>query len=121
MDAAWHEVVSRTLRGRFGENRRLDLEEAARAEKATRLLHQPMPKNQVLLQLGAAQVEVAVTETQLFCRQLLSLSARDGDRRRGGRPNDFDARRTHFDFTGCKLGVSHLRRTRDDLALDQNH
>ncbi len=43
-----------------------------------------MPEQEVLLQLGAAQVQVAVAQTQVLARQLLVGAAVDGDRERLG-------------------------------------
>ncbi len=77
--AARHEVVARALGRRLGEDRRLDLEEVrSRSDSAARALQQPMPQHQVVLQLGTAQVEIAMPEPQLLGRELLPLPRATG-------------------------------------------
>ena len=84
VDAAGHEVVARPFGRGLGENRRLDLEKSAVAQVPARDLHEPVPQHQVLLQLGAPQVEVPVAKAEILGRQVLALGAghRDGRHRR---------------------------------------
>ena len=88
MHAARHEVVARAFGRRLREDRRLDLEEAALVEEASRRLLKAVAQNQILLQLGATQVEIPMLETQLLGGELLSPSARDRNRRRLGGSDD---------------------------------
>ena len=120
MHATRHEVVARALGRGLRENRRLDLEEAGVGEKATRALQQPMPQHQVALQLVAAEIEVAVLETQLLRGKRLVLAARDGNGRRLRRPDDAERRGAHLDGARAHVGVSHRLRTLGDRALDDD-
>ena len=55
-------------------------------------LHQPVAQHEVPLQLGAAQVEVAVPQPQLLRGELLALAARHGNGRRVRRADDAQRR-----------------------------
>src|SRR5512144_2425918 len=96
MHATGHEIVARALGRRLREDRGLDLEESAIAEISTGRLHQPMPQNDVLLQLGSTQVEVAMPESKLLRGQILVSCASNWNRRRARGPNDRQPRRSNF-------------------------
>ncbi len=75
VDSARNQVVAGAFGRRFGEDRRLDLEEVEIGERAARPLQEPVAEDQVLLQLRATEVEHAVLEAELLGRQLLLLLA----------------------------------------------
>jgi hypothetical protein len=77
-------------------------------------------ENDVLLQLGAAQIQIAMAQPKLFGRKRLSSRARYRNRGRDRRPYDFQALGPDFDIAGCEVGVPHLRWARDDLALEED-
>ena len=77
VDAAGDEVVARAFGGGAGEERRFDLEEAVVGEVVADGAGDLVAQREVVLQLGAAEVEVAVLEADLFVG--------DGRRRRARR------------------------------------
>src|SRR5205085_10681244 len=66
MHPARHDVIARAFGGRVGEDGGFDLQESTLVEKATSGLLQPMPQDKVFLELGPAQVEIAMLEAELF-------------------------------------------------------
>ena len=115
------EIVARALGCRLGEDRRFDLQEVELAECAPRSLQQPVAQDQVGLQLGPPQVEVAMLEAQLLSRQFFGLPARHRNCGRLGRAGDAQQRGVHLDLAGRELGVAHRRRASHDLAFDEQH
>src|SRR5258708_35139548 len=81
MHAARHQIIARALGRWLRENWCLDLEKTALVEVSTRGLLKTMAKHEVLLELGPAQIEMSVTEPELFRRQLFALSPRVWNRR----------------------------------------
>ena len=118
MHPARHDVIARAFGGGFGEDGGFDLQESTVVEKATSGLLQPMPQDKIFLQLGPAQVEIAMLETELFCRKLLSFAARDRDCRRDRWPNDLKIASLYLDVAGLHFRIPHLRRARGDFAVD---
>ena len=121
MDPRRDEVVPRTFRRRLGEDRRFDLEKIELGERTSRALQQAMTEDQIRLQLGAAQIEMAILETQLLGRQFFTLAARDRNRRCLGGAHNLEARCVDLDIAGRELGVAHRGRARNDLTLDGEH
>src|SRR5262249_25597167 len=80
-----------------------------------------MPHDDVVAQLGASEVEVAMPQAQLLCRELLAATPRDRNRRRDGRSNDRERAAAHFDVASRELTVSHLGWPRHDFAVDEPH
>src|SRR6185436_3816671 len=118
---ARHDVITRSLRGRLRQNRRLDLQVSALVEIPSRRLHQAMPQNQILLQIAAPEVEITMFEAQLFAGELLAFAARH---RNGGslsRADDLKILGADFDLARLHLGVSHFAWPRRDFALDHDH
>ena len=68
VDAAGDEVVARAFGSGRGEKRRFDLEEAVVGEVVADGAGDLVAELEVALQLGAAEVEVAVLEADLFVR-----------------------------------------------------
>ena len=120
MHAARHEVVARALGRRLGEDRRLDLEEAVVAQEAPRRCISRCRSMRLRCSSARRRSRIAIAQPQLLRRELLALAARDGNRRRLGRPDDAQRRRAHLDVARAELRVSHRRRPRDDLALDEH-
>src|SRR5207244_8804130 len=109
------------LRRRLGENRRLDLEIPALIEKSTRRLLESVPQNEVLLQLGATQIEIAMLQPQLFGGKLLTLSARNWNGGRLRRPDDLELASPYFDISGLHLLVAHLERPSGNFTFDRDY
>ncbi len=101
---ARNEVVARPFRRRLRQDRRLDLEEAARVEKGARRLHQPVAQHEVRLERCAAQIEITIPQPRLLSRKVCSLCAHR-DRDRLGAPNDRDRGGLHLDLTGRHVGI----------------
>src|SRR5215467_57102 len=120
MHATRHEIIACAFGRRLRQDRRLDLEKSALTQNAPRHLHQAMSENDVLLELRATQIQIAMAQAKLLRGQRLSSRSRYRDRRSGGRPHDFEALRADFDVPGRKLGVAHLCWARDDLALHED-
>src|SRR5205823_14991720 len=68
-----HEVVARTLRGRLGQDRGLDLEKLQIGQRATGPLQQPVAQHEVALHLGTAQIQLAVLEPELLGGQFFAF------------------------------------------------
>ena len=96
MHPAGHQVVSRALGSGLGQDRRLDLEEPFRVEVPTSRLHQPVAENQIVLELGSAEIEHPVAEPQLLGRELLFLLPGHRNGRRLRRPDHFQASHVHL-------------------------
>src|SRR5947207_13937543 len=82
MDSARYDVVARALGRRLGQNRRLDLEVTPLVKKAASRLLKPVPQDEILLQLAATQIKIAMLQAQLLGGQLFALSRGHGDPRR---------------------------------------
>src|SRR5688572_27730584 len=107
MYAAGHEIVARPFRRRLRQDRRLDLEVLVVGEISTSALREPVAQDEVLLQLRAAQIEIAMPQPQVLRGKLLRLSARNGDRRCASGSDDTDARASDLDVTRFHLGIAH--------------
>src|SRR5262249_23698911 len=70
VDAAWHEIVAGAFGRTRGENRRLELEETLLLHAPADARDHPGPQHDVGVNLLAAQVEKAISETLVF-RNLL--------------------------------------------------
>jgi len=119
MHARRDEIVARAFGGRLGEDRRLDLEELQLGQRPSRALQQAMAQHQIGLELGPAQVQMAVLEPQLLGRELLPLAASDRDGRRARRPHDAQHGGMHFDLPRLEVGILHIRGARHDLPFYQ--
>src|SRR5674476_1371196 len=109
LQARGHEKVSRALRRRPREVRRLDLEEAVLVEEAARRLHSLVPQLDVGQHGRAPQIEIAVLEPQGLVN-VHGLRGRDLKGRRLGAVQDLDGRDTYLDLTTRQIGVDRLRR-----------
>jgi hypothetical protein len=88
MDPAWHQIIPGAFRCRLGEDRGFDLEKTQAVEVAASGLHQPMPQDDVALQLGPPEIQHSVPQPELLGRQVFLLFSGDGNRRRRRRPHD---------------------------------
>ena len=100
MHARGDEIVASALGRRLGENRRLDLEEIELAEGATRPLQQAVPQDQIGLELGPPQIEVAILEAQLLGGQLFTFAARHRNGRSLCRSDDAQRCGVYLDIAG---------------------
>ena len=115
VQAARHQVVAGPFRGRTGEHRRLDVDEALLAEVGERLDREVGPQPQVALQTFPPQIEEAVLEARLLARVLRALH-REGHRLRAS--HDPPLPNLHLDLAGRHLRVDLVRVAPHDLALD---
>ena len=68
-----------------------------------------MAENKILLELGPAEVQVAVAEAEVFVGERpLLLVRRDRERQRLGRVEDVQVAHAHFDFARRQLRVDGL-------------
>src|SRR3989454_4794887 len=82
-----HEVVARTLRGRLGQDRGLDLEKLQIGQRTAGPLQQPGAQHEVALHLGTAQIPLAGLEPELLRGQVFGLPpCPRGPRGHGGGP-----------------------------------
>jgi hypothetical protein len=79
-----------------------------------------MPQDEIPLQVRTAQVEIPVSQAELFGGELLAARRRDRDGRRRRGPHDLKRLDANFDVTSPELGVSRLRRSERNLAIDQH-
>ena len=66
MQTAWHEVITRALRGALGQHRRFDLQKTLLIKVGTGAMRNAVPQHQVALHAGAAQIEITVFEADGF-------------------------------------------------------
>ena len=68
MYPAWHKVIPRPLRRTFIQRRRLNLQKSLTGKKLPHLRCHFTPQHEIPLQVGAAQIQIAVFETEIiFC------------------------------------------------------
>ncbi len=101
-DAAGHEVVSRALRGRPEQERRLDLEEALIGEELARGAGGLVTDAQVPLHPRRAEVKVAVLQPHLLIHLSLVLPC---ERRRLGGVEDRERIAADIDLPGRQVRV----------------
>ena len=112
-----HEVVARALGGGLGEHRGLDFEEAVLVEVVAGNLRYAVAQHQITLHGRAAQVKVAVLQTNLITDLLVVVDLKRGGLRLG---EDADVLSDDLDLAGRHLLVDSRRVTSDQLALDRN-
>ena len=111
-----HEVVARALGGGLGEHRGLDFEEAVLVEVVACYLRDAVTQHQIALHGRAAQVKVAVLQTDLVADFLVVVDFERGGLRLG---EDADVLGDDLDLAGRHLLVDSSRVARDQLALDR--
>ena len=116
MRAARHQVIARAFRRRLGEHRRLDVDEARVVEVMAHRTRDPMPQQQALAHLFAAQVEVAIAQPHLFADVLIELK-----RQRLGAVEDFELLAQHLDLARLQVGVRRARRPHPHHPGDLEH
>ena len=112
-----HEVVARALRGGLGEHRGLDFEETVLVEVVACYLRDAVTQHQIALHGRAAQVKVAVLQTDLVADFLVVVDFERSGLRLG---QNADVLGDNFDLAGRHLLVDSSRVARDQLALDRN-
>ena len=118
MYAARHEVVACALGGGLGEHRGLDLEEAVLVEVVACYLRDAVAQHEIALHGRAAQVKVAVLQTNLVANFLVVVDFERGGLRLG---ENADVLGNNFDLAGRHLLVDGRRVTRHELALDRHN
>ena len=118
VDAGGDQVVAGALRGGSGEERGLDLDEAALVEVGADFAGQSGAEAEVSLALRVAEVEVAVAEAQVLGD---GVGLRRGEGRSASLAQQVDRFRFHFDFAGRQLGVHGLRGPFQDRALHRQY
>jgi hypothetical protein len=117
MHPTGHEVVTRPLRRGLREDGRFQLEIAVVGQIAPRQLQQPVPEHQVLLQLGATQIEIAMPQAQLLGGHFVAAPSGDGKRGRDGRPHDTQTMHPDLDLAGAHVGVHPVGLAGHDLPV----
>ena len=111
--ARGHQEVARPFGRRLGQNRRFDLVKPLRVEVLPESHRDAVPQPDVVLQLRAAQIQVAILQACLF-RHVLILGNRE--RRRFRFVQDAHFLRADLDFPGRQVLVHGLGRPALDLA-----
>ncbi|MNC47095.1 hypothetical protein D3C75_961400 [compost metagenome] len=102
MDTARHQIVTRTLRGAFGQNRRFHFHKAVFIQIITEYLGRLGAQVQGALHFRTAQVQITVLQANL----LIHLhTVFDEEGRRFGRVHNFDFRNPDLNFAGFQVGV----------------
>jgi hypothetical protein len=112
--AAGHQVVARAFGRALGEHGRLDVDEALLVQELAHLDGHAVAQAQVLLHLGAAQVQHAVRQAHGL-RQVLVVQ-RERRRDAGVEHHQFVAQ--HLDLAAGEVGVFGAGRARAHLAHD---
>ncbi len=99
-----HQVVSRALRRRSGQNGGGDLQEALLGHEPAQLRHHLAAQNDIALDGRVAQIQEPVLEAGIFVR-LLGLVDLKGQLVVNTLAKHLDLLRNHLNFTGGKLGV----------------
>ena len=118
MQARRHQEVARAFRRGGGQDRRLELEEAALLHAAAHAVDDRAALHDVLVQLLAAQVEEAVAQPRLF---RIVLVAEDRQRQFGGRAQHLDLGDVELDLAGRQIRVLGAGRALAHLAVDADH
>jgi hypothetical protein len=109
-----HQVVARSFRRRLGENRRLHVQKALLVEIRAHGMSDVVAQDHVALQLGAAQVEVAVLEPRFLGDVDPAV---DRERQRFAARQDDGALGADFDLAGRQIGIHRRGVARQDRAL----
>ncbi len=109
-----HQEVARALRGGLGQDRGLDVLEAARVQVAAQGLHQLDAGALHALHFRAAQVQVAVLQAGVFARILVGV-----ERQRRGLVEHGDGAGDHLHLAGAHLVVDRMARAHH--AFDLQH
>ena len=116
--ARGHEEVARALRGRAGQERRLDLQEVERVELAPDDLADPVAQGDGVLQRRAAQVQGAVAQAQVLIHGAVLV---DREGRRVGVGEDLQGAHGELDLAAGQVRVDVLGRAALDLPRDGDH
>ena len=114
MHAAGHQVVARALRRALGEHGRLDVDKAVLVEKLAHAHGHPVAQHQVVLHVGAAQIEHPMRQTGRL-RQVVIVELKRW-RDRGVEHHEFMAE--HLDLAAGKVLVFGARRSQAHHPLD---
>ncbi len=101
VDARRHQVVARAFRGRLGQHRGFDVDEAQVVEVLAHFHRHFVAQAQVVLHLAAAQVEHAVRQAGRF-RQVVVVQL---ERHRHRGVQHFDGAGVDFDLARFQVGV----------------
>mmetsp|Transcript_59429 Transcript_59429/g.140492 ORF Transcript_59429/g.140492 Transcript_59429/m.140492 type:complete len:270 (-) Transcript_59429:3023-3832(-) len=112
--AAGHEVVACALGRALGEHRRLDVDEAVLVQEFAHLHRHLVAQHQVVLHVGAAQVQHAVGQA----RGLGQVVVVELEGRRDRRVQHLDLVAQDLDLAGHQVGVLGAGRARAHLADD---
>jgi len=115
---AGHQVVPCAFRCCTGQNGRLDVDKAVFFQVVTDVVGNFGAKAQLVLNLGAAQVDVAVAQPHILTHLLVLVQLK----RRGFGPVQYDQLLAqHLDLTGTHLLVEGALRAGPDAAADRDH
>ncbi len=121
MQSAGNHVIPGSGRRRLRKNWRLYLEVSPLVQESPRCLLKLVAQDQVLLQLGPTQIQIAVFEPELLGGQLFAFTAGDRNRRRFSWPDDLEIARSYLNIARLHLGVAHLGWTRGNFTFDHHY
>jgi hypothetical protein len=110
MHATRDEIVACPFWGRLCENGSLYFEEPTLVKESSCGLQKTVPERDVALKVGAPEVEMTVTQPEIFRGKLLTFSARNRDRGRVGDSENNERFSLKLHVSGGDLTVSHLLR-----------
>ncbi len=114
--AARHQIVARAFGRRFGQDRRLDVDETVLVHELAQRARHRVAQPQVFQHRLAAQVEIAVAQPQLLADRLVVMERR---RLRFGEHGEL--RRQHLDLTACEMRVDGAFGARAHAAFYTEH
>ena len=118
MHAGRHQIVTRAFRAGGGEDRRLELEEAALAHAAAERIDDRAALHDVGVQLVTAKIEEAILEPRLL---RVVLVAEDRHRQFAGGAENLDVVDIDLHRSGGQVGILGSRRARAHAAVDADH
>ena len=114
MDAAGHQVVARAFRRALGEHGRFNIDKTVGIEKLAHFHGHAVAQHQVVLHVGAAQVQHPVRQA----RGLAEVFLIELERRCDGRVEHFKFVAQHLDLAALEVGVDGALRACPHQALD---
>ncbi len=114
--AARDQIVARALGRRLAEHRRLDVDEAVLVHELAQRASDGVAQTQVAHHLGAAQIEIAVTQPHLFRHRLVVV-----ERRRLRLREHVELRREQLDLATRQIRIDRARGPLAHAALHREH
>ena len=113
-EAGWHKKIAGALGGAFGKNRRFDFEEALGVHHIAHGFHHAVAEAQVAAHLLATQIEVAISQAEIFVGNLIV----ELERQDLGGVQDIERGGDDFNRASIQLSVFRPSETGHDFAYD---